>query len=200
MSGLPETTLPAGAADRGGSSGRTRVEHAALQLFAEGGVSETSLQMIADALGVTKAAVYWHYRSKDEIVLATLRPALDELERLARAAEAERGRRGRVELLVSGVVDLLISNRRGLTVLMGDVAVRHLIKQNPELLGVVERILDLLTGPERDPALRVAATLFLAGLTGPATDPGSACLSDADLREHLIDCGRRLLLSRRSAR
>ncbi len=191
-------TSTASATDRGGTAGRARVEQAALRLFAEDGVSETSLQKIADALGVTKAAVYWHYRSKDEIVLAALRPALDELERLAERAGAERSRRGRVELLVAGVVDLLISNRCGLTVLMGDLAVRHLLAQNPTLLGVLERIVDMLAGSE--PAQRVAATLFLAGLTGPATDPVNVSLDDADLREHLIDSGRRLLLPRRLAR
>jgi AcrR family transcriptional regulator len=197
MSATPGTTSsePAG---RGAGTGRARVEQAALRLFAEEGVSETSLQKIADALGVTKAAVYWHYRSKDEIVLAALRPALVELERLADAAAAERSRRGRVELIVAGVVDLLISNRGGLAVLMGDLAARHLLEQNPELMGVLLRILELLAGPEPD--RRVAATLFLAGLPGPAADPGGAALDDDALRAHLIECGRRLLLPRRSAR
>jgi AcrR family transcriptional regulator len=198
MSGTTDTVPTEGTTERGAGAGRARVEQAALRLFAEDGVSETSLQRIADALGVTKAAVYWHYRSKDEIVLAALRPALDELERLADAASTERSRRGRVELIVAGVVELLISNRGGLSVLMGDVAVRHLLEQNPALMGVLERIVELLAGPE--PGRRVAATLFLAGLPGPAADPGAAALDDADLREHLIDSGRRLLLPRRPPR
>ncbi|SDE57106.1 transcriptional regulator, TetR family [Blastococcus fimeti] len=198
MSGTAGTASSEGTVERGAGAGRARVEQAALRLFAEEGVSETSLQKIADALGVTKAAVYWHYRSKDEIVLAALRPALDELERLADAAAAERSRRGRVELIVAGVVDLLISNRGGLSVLMGDVAVRHLLEQNPALMGVMQRIVELLAGPEPD--RRVAATLFLAGLPGPAADPAGAALDDDVLREHLVDCGRRLLLPRRPAR
>lgn len=198
MSAAPGSTAPEGGTDRTAGAGRARLLQAALRLFAEDGVSETSLQKIADALGVTKVAVYWHYRSKDEIILAALRPALDELERLAVAAEAERSRRGRVELLVAGLVDLLIGNRGGLSVLMGDVAVRHLLEQNPALMGVLQRIVDQLAGP--DPALRVAATLFLVGLPGPAADPGSAALEDAELREHLIESGRRLLLPRRSTR
>ena len=45
----------------------------ALELFADHGVGGTSLQMIADALGVTKAAVYHQFRTKDEIVLAVPR-------------------------------------------------------------------------------------------------------------------------------
>ncbi|WP_051516023.1 TetR/AcrR family transcriptional regulator [Candidatus Blastococcus massiliensis] len=200
MRGSHGAAGPDGGAARRESPGRTRVEQAALRLFADEGVSETSLQKIADALGVTKAAVYWHYKSKDEIVLAALRPALQELERLADAAEAERSRRARVELLVTGIVDLLLSNRRGLTVLVGDVAVRHLLEQDPSLIGVVGRIVDLLSGPDHEPGARVAATLFLAGLPGPTTDPGSVSLGDDELREHLLESGRRLLTGRRSTR
>ena len=43
---------------------------AALALFADNGVSGTSLQMIADAVGITKAAVYHQFRTKEQIVLA----------------------------------------------------------------------------------------------------------------------------------
>ncbi|NUR16364.1 MAG: helix-turn-helix transcriptional regulator, partial [Dermatophilaceae bacterium] len=50
--------------------GRRRVIDAAVELFAEHGVSGTSLQMIADHLGVTKAAVYYQFHAKEDIVLA----------------------------------------------------------------------------------------------------------------------------------
>ena len=45
-------------------------DHAALELFARNGVGGTSLRMIADELGVTKAAVYHQYNTKDEIIYA----------------------------------------------------------------------------------------------------------------------------------
>ena len=54
------------------TTARERVLHAARSLFSEYGVSGTSLQMIADHLGVTKAAVYHQFHTKDEIVLALL--------------------------------------------------------------------------------------------------------------------------------
>ena len=56
--------------------GRARVLNAALELFAEHGVSGTSLQMIADHLGVTKAAVYHQFNTKEEIVRAVARAEL----------------------------------------------------------------------------------------------------------------------------
>ncbi|WP_156765397.1 TetR/AcrR family transcriptional regulator, partial [Mycobacterium sp. 1245852.3] len=50
------------------SPARTRVLDAALDLIANHGVSGTSLQMIADAVGITKAAVYHQFRTKEQIV------------------------------------------------------------------------------------------------------------------------------------
>jgi AcrR family transcriptional regulator len=49
-----------------------RIVTAALVLFSEHGVSGTSLQMIADAIGVTKAAVYHQFRTKEAIVVAAV--------------------------------------------------------------------------------------------------------------------------------
>ena len=45
------------------------------------GSGGTSLQMIADAIGVTKAAVYHQYRTKDEIILAAAEDELRSSER-----------------------------------------------------------------------------------------------------------------------
>jgi AcrR family transcriptional regulator len=40
----------------------------ALELFAENGYERTSLREIAERLGVTKAALYYHFKSKEDIV------------------------------------------------------------------------------------------------------------------------------------
>ena len=47
---------------------RRRVQQVALELFAEQGYEKTSLREIAERLGVTKAALYYHFRSKEDIV------------------------------------------------------------------------------------------------------------------------------------
>jgi AcrR family transcriptional regulator len=47
------------------TAAQTRVLDAALDLISEHGVSGTSLQMIADAVGVTKAAVYHQFKTKE---------------------------------------------------------------------------------------------------------------------------------------
>ena len=47
---------------------RSRVQEVALELFAEQGYEKTSLREIAERLGVTKAALYYHFKSKEDIV------------------------------------------------------------------------------------------------------------------------------------
>ncbi|MDH6116776.1 TetR/AcrR family transcriptional regulator [Kitasatospora sp. GAS204B] len=51
---------------RGGT--RARIIEVALELFSEQGYEGTSLREIADRLGVTKAALYYHFKTKDDIV------------------------------------------------------------------------------------------------------------------------------------
>jgi AcrR family transcriptional regulator len=47
---------------------RARIQRVALELFAEQGYERTSLREIAERLGVTKAALYYHFKSKEDIV------------------------------------------------------------------------------------------------------------------------------------
>jgi AcrR family transcriptional regulator len=47
---------------------RERIQLVALELFAEQGYERTSLREVAERLGVTKAALYYHFKSKEDIV------------------------------------------------------------------------------------------------------------------------------------
>jgi AcrR family transcriptional regulator len=51
-------------------STRTRILDVALDLFVEKGFDGTSLREIAEKLGITKAAIYYHFASKDDILMA----------------------------------------------------------------------------------------------------------------------------------
>src|SRR5919206_22851 len=53
---------------RNPSSTRDRIEHAALRLFVEKGIAETSIRDIAQRAGIADGALYRHYKSKDELV------------------------------------------------------------------------------------------------------------------------------------
>lgn len=49
---------------------RERILDVALDLFVEQGFDGTSLRQIAEALGITKAALYYYFASKDDILVA----------------------------------------------------------------------------------------------------------------------------------
>jgi AcrR family transcriptional regulator len=60
---------------------RVRIIAVALELFSEQGYEKTSLREIADRLGVTKAALYYHFKTKDDIVhgiVETMAAPIDE--------------------------------------------------------------------------------------------------------------------------
>ncbi|MGW1768911.1 TetR/AcrR family transcriptional regulator [Streptomyces sp. NPDC002073] len=49
---------------------RQRIQDVALDLFAEQGYEKTSLREIAERLEVTKAALYYHFKTKEEILVS----------------------------------------------------------------------------------------------------------------------------------
>lgn len=49
---------------------RRRIQDVALQLFAEQGYEKTSLREIAEHLDVTKAALYYHFKTKEDILIS----------------------------------------------------------------------------------------------------------------------------------
>jgi AcrR family transcriptional regulator len=72
---------------------RQRILDVAVDRFTEAGYEATSLREIAEDLGMTKAALYYHFKSKDDIARALIEPFLDawgSLELEAVGADDER--------------------------------------------------------------------------------------------------------------
>lgn len=61
---------------------REQIREVALELFSEQGYDKTSLREIAERLGLTKAALYYHFKSKEEIVGAIVESYLGEVDDL----------------------------------------------------------------------------------------------------------------------
>ena len=121
---------------------QVRIINAALGLFAEHGVNGTSLQMIADAIGVTKAAIYHQFKTKDEIVLAAIEVELAKLETALDAADAEESRPRARDLVLAQVIDLAVARRRMVSAVQHDpVIVRLLAKHEPFRLLMVALVL-----------------------------------------------------------
>ena len=65
---MPKGTLGTGEARRDGTQTRRAAQRVALELFTSQGYEATSLRQIAEALGINKASLYYHFRSKDDIL------------------------------------------------------------------------------------------------------------------------------------
>ena len=78
---------------------REAVLAAAIEVFLERGVTRATLEQIASAAGVTRGAVYWHFRDKQEIFTA--------LERRANMPNEEFGDRLKARLATHNDLDPL---------------------------------------------------------------------------------------------
>jgi AcrR family transcriptional regulator len=173
--------------------GRTGVTETALRLFAEHGVDGTSLQMIADAMGVAKAAVYYHYKTKDEILLGVLAPVLDELPGLLERARGHRGRTARADALLVGLVDLVLDHGPRFSVISGDPYIPQVMGQQSWVLEWWGEAVRILAGPDPTPGDMVAISMLMAGLAAPSRDPMVPALDPAELRRLILDSARRLV-------
>ena len=195
MSSAPaRATNPLGASSY--TAAQSRVIEAALLLFAEHGVSGTSLQMIADAIGVTKAAVYHQYHTKDAIVLAVAQVVLARLEAAVTAAESQRSRARARELLVARMIDLAVERRRVASVLQRDPVMLRCLDEHEPFRRVMVRVNHLLMGGASDAAARVRAATLAATIAGAVIHPLVLELDDETLRAQLLEQARKLLAPR----
>jgi AcrR family transcriptional regulator len=174
------------------SAAQARIITAALDLFAEHGIGGTSLGMIAKAIGVTKAAVYHQFRTKDEIVLAAARAELGRLEAVLDTAEAEPTPALAREVLVGRIVDLTVESRRTMIPILSDPVIVRFFAEHEQLRRVMRRLSCLLTAGDTGPEARVRTAVLTAALSGAVMHPLVVDLDDDTLRAQLLTVARRL--------
>ncbi|SEG93701.1 transcriptional regulator, TetR family [Actinacidiphila yanglinensis] len=184
-------TSAKGLTSRAAQAEQTRqlILETAQRLFAELGYSATSLQMIADELGLTKAAVYYHFRAKSDILHAALLPGIERVGTLLDEAEHIRSRRARTEHLVHGFVDFLVTHRQNMVMASTDPE-RPAVKDKSEASVLHERGLGLLYGDRPSGAERLA---YNAVFTIPECLSELTDLTDGELREALTSTLLRIL-------
>src|SRR5689334_17539812 len=141
---------------------RSRVQKVALELFAEQGYEKTSLREIAERLGVTKAALYYHFKSKEDIVHSLTDDYFAEIDALLDwARDQPRGDQTRQAIL-----------DRYVGIVLGGSEVFRFLEQNRASVQAMDAgkerfarfrdrlatLVDLLAGPEAPLRDRVRAT------------------------------------------
>jgi AcrR family transcriptional regulator len=171
---------------------RTRLIEVAVELFTRHSFAGTSLQMIADELGFTKAAIYHHFRTREQLLAAILEPILDELRTVVESAESKRTAHARAEHMLTGYAALAVRNRGLVAVLAADPSVAAVLSERAEWGELITRQLALLADVDPGPAGQIKAAMVFAGMAG-AAGPTWGTFDDESLRDHLVDAGRRTL-------
>jgi AcrR family transcriptional regulator len=174
---------------------QSRVIEAALALFAEHGIGGTSLQMIADAIGVTKAAVYHQYPTKDEIVLAVAEAVLAGLEAALASAEAQRSPARAREVLIARMIDLAVERRRMAGILQRDPVMLRFLEEHEPFRKVMERVNRVVMGGASTPRARIQAAVVASAIAGAVIHPLGRDLDDEELRSELTRQLRKLFRS-----
>lgn len=168
------------------SAAKSRIVTAALELFSKHGISGTSLQMIADDIGVTKAAVYHQFRTKDEIVVAAVEVELTSLKPTLDTAEADDQRPRALKLLLTQVIDLAVEHRRMVVTLQHDPVVVRLLAEQKPFQQFMERLFSALTGGDDSAEARVQAAMISMAIGGAVSHPLVVGLDDDTLRSQLL--------------
>ena len=88
------------------ATSRGRLLHAAVEIFERKGYAAASVREIVQHAGVTKPALYYHFRSKEGILIAALELAVGEFEAiLGEAVHSAAGTRARLTRLCARVMD-----------------------------------------------------------------------------------------------
>jgi AcrR family transcriptional regulator len=173
------------------SAAQTRILDAALQLIAEHSVGGTSLQMIADAVGVTKAAVYHQFKTKEQIVIALTERELGGLEEALEAAEAHDHRTRAREMLLERVIDLAVERRGVASTLQFDPVIVRLLAEHQPFQQFIQRLYGVLVGDAAEDA-RVSAAMLSGAIAVGVLHPLVADIDDDRLRAQLLRITHRL--------
>lgn len=141
---------------------RAIIEEVALELFIDQGFTATSLQQIADRVGVTKAALYYHFPSKDALARSIFLPWKTDLDSLLDELEAAGDIPPRE--IIEKSFDVLLKHRDAFTAMMRDGSILKHVDLVAWTGEWAERFQTLLVGPNPTIAQRVRVAVALGGL------------------------------------
>lgn len=159
---------------------REQILSTALELFLAQGYEATSLRAIAEHLDITKAALYYHFPAKEQLVVELTRPFLNELADLVAQARAEDPQRrpDRRLSLLTAYLDALITHRRVITLLAQNPATQNHPDVGLRARNLIESYTTEIAGPDsrEEDKVRVACAIGVinAVAVGPITDPVKA--------------------------
>jgi AcrR family transcriptional regulator len=171
-------------------SARERVLEVARELFCARGYERTPLRAVSDSLGVTKAAIYYHFKAKDDLLVAIVGPLLDSIDALIDSAGDGFESPGELRAFLGRYLDVL-AGHAGIVVLLRDPGVAEhplggrFVSQHARMRA--------LLGAGTDPARVIRTATALRGLELAVVEFGDA--HPDQVRETALDIAVRVLES-----
>jgi AcrR family transcriptional regulator len=140
---------------------RARIQQVALELFSEQGYERTSLREIAERLGVTKAALYYHFKSKEDIVRSFTEDYFSRIDALIAWGKEQPPGASTAQELLDRYITIVFEGgevfrflERNQATLHGTEDGKHRFTQfRPRLAALMQ----IITGPDAPPRSRIRA-------------------------------------------
>jgi AcrR family transcriptional regulator len=170
---------------------RERIQSVALELFAEQGYDKTSLREIAERLDVTKAALYYHFKSKEDIVTSLVEDYFGQIDQLVAWGRAQpRTPESRAEVLrrYYGIVAAAGEVFRMLQHNQASVNSLAHAKNRSELFRErMDALVSLLTEPDAPLASQLRAAVALASVSFGCMFYADRAADPAQLQATVLD-------------
>ncbi len=167
---------------RTGRETRAEAQRVALSLFIAKGYEATSLREIAEELGISKAALYYHFASKEDIVRSGMRSRGDEAAELLAWARDQQPGPGLLERTVLRWIDSAsVEKLRGIRFINANPALMRAMNDHAGIGNSLEALARFVAGDEPDPRrLLLIRMAFLSINAAVAAAQGTA-LGDEEI-------------------
>ncbi|WP_227997985.1 TetR/AcrR family transcriptional regulator [Nocardia australiensis] len=173
-----------------GGGTKIAIRDAALKLFAAKGFEQTSLREVADAVGITKASLYYHYASKLDLLVAIIDPIVDHMRAVVEDIVAVPHDADGVRAVLRDYLHGMIRHRSAGALLVRDsvAIINAMADRYPDLMDSNDRLRSWLAGPDPtdEKRLRASAALEVLGVALLSQEfvPGA---TDAVVETTLLD-------------
>ncbi|MEH0935575.1 TetR/AcrR family transcriptional regulator [Micromonospora psammae] len=174
---------------------RQRIQAVALELFTEQGYEKTSLREIAERLNVTKAALYYHFKSKDEIVNSFVEDRLRRMDELIEWSRSQPAGRATRQALIGRYADAMFASEQP-SVMRFFEQNQTVLKSLPAGQQMRERMLrlaDELCQGDDSPAAQLRAALSLFAVHSSWFAVRTPHITDAERKKIALDVADELL-------
>jgi AcrR family transcriptional regulator len=164
-----------------------RIAQLALARFRIAGFAGTSIADLAGALGISKAAIYYHYRSKDALLHHLIDPLLDAIDTCIHHHPTPPPTPPTPRQLLDAYLAVLLTHREVVPLITTDPAVLHHPTIGPRLHTQHQQLHSLLAAPNTTLAASLRAEAALGAIRRPLIAQPPLDLTDPTHQHILID-------------